>query len=102
MGITIMGRSTFRHIENLTDARNIYPITTNFVFTHTEEATKSTVQLEGITADFYQSEVDTSCSTTVWGDPENDYFVSVAGFFSREYLIEMALSMLKTEVAKPE
>lgn len=97
-----MGRRTFREIENQTDAGNIYPTTTNFVFTHKEEATKPTVKLEGITADFYQSEVDISCSAIVWVDTKNDYFVSVAGFFSREELIEMALSMVKTEVAKPK
>ena len=36
MDITIMGRRTFREIENLTDAGNIYPTTRNFVFTHAE------------------------------------------------------------------
>ena len=67
-----------------------------------EAATKSTVQLGDITADFYQSEVDTSGSSIVWVDPENDYLVSVDGFFSQEELIEMALSLVKTEVPKPE
>lgn len=67
-----------------------------------EAATKTTVQLGDITADFYQSEVDTSASSIVWVDPENDYLVSVDGFFSQEELIEMALSLVKTEVPKPE
>ena len=31
-----MGRRTFREIENLSDAGNIYPTTRNFVFTHAE------------------------------------------------------------------
>jgi hypothetical protein len=67
-----------------------------------EAATKITVQLGDITADFYQSEVHTSASSIVWVDPENDYLVSVDGFFSQEELIEMALSLVKTEVPKPE
>lgn len=36
MDITIMGRRTFREIENLPDAGSIYPTTRNFVFTHAE------------------------------------------------------------------
>lgn len=72
------------------------------LFLAPEAATKSTVQLGDITADFYQSEVDTSGSSIVWVDPENDYLVSVDGFFSQEELIEMALSLVKTEVPKPE
>ena len=36
MDITIMGRRTFREIENLTDVGNIYPTTRNYVFTHAE------------------------------------------------------------------
>ena len=67
-----------------------------------EAATKSTVQLGDITADFYLSEVDTSGSSIVWVDPENDYLVSVDGFFSQEELIEMALRLVKTEVPKHE
>ena len=67
-----------------------------------DAATKSTVRLGDITADFYQSEVDTSGSSIVWVDPENDYLVSVDGFFSQEELIKMALSLVKTEVPKPE
>lgn len=67
-----------------------------------EAATKSTVKLGDITADFYLSEVDTSGSSIVWVDPENDYLVSVDGFFSQEELIEMALSLVKTEIPKPE
>ena len=67
-----------------------------------EAAAKSTVQLGDITADFYLSEVDTSGSSIVWVDPENDYLVSVDGFFSQEELIEMALRLVKTEVPKPE
>ena len=67
-----------------------------------EAATKTTVQLGDITADFYQSEVDTSGSSIVWVDPENDYLVSVDGFFSQEELIEMALNLVKTDVPRPE
>lgn len=67
-----------------------------------EAATKSTVQLGEITADFYLSESEDSGSSIVWVDPENDYLVSVDGFFSQEELIEMALSLVKTEVDKPE
>ena len=75
---------------------------TGALFLLPEAATKSTVQLGSITADFYQSEMDTSGSSIVWVDPENDYLVSVDGFFSQEELIEMALSLVKTEVPKPE
>ena len=67
-----------------------------------EAATKTTVQLGDITADFYQSEVNTSGSSIVWVDPENDYLVSVDGFFSQEELIEMALNLVKTDVPRPE
>ncbi len=36
MDLTIMGRRTFREIERLKDAEELYPTTQNYVFTHTE------------------------------------------------------------------
>lgn len=75
---------------------------TSALFLVPEAAAKTTVRLGDITADFYQSETDTASSSIVWVDPENDYLVSVDGFFSQEELIEMALSLVKTEVPKPE
>lgn len=36
MDITIMGRRTFREIERMKGAKNLYPTTRNYVFTHSE------------------------------------------------------------------
>ena len=67
-----------------------------------EDAALIPIQLGGISADFYLSNVETSSSTIVWTDPENDYLVTVDGFFSQEELTEMALNLIKKNVAKPE
>ena len=71
-----------------------------FLLTTTDE--RSTVQIGDITADFYQSESEDVSSGLAWVDPENDYLICLDGFFSREELIEFALSLVKTEVPKPE
>ena len=67
-----------------------------------EDAALIPIQLGGISADFYLSNVETSSSTIVWTDPENDYLVTVDGFFSQEELTEMALNLIKKNVPKPE
>ena len=40
MDVTIMGRRTFRAIEGLENAENIYPTTRNYVFTHEKELSR--------------------------------------------------------------
>ena len=71
-----------------------------FLLTTTEQ--KKTVRIGDITADFYQSESDDSGSCIAWVDPENDYLICIDGFFPQEELIEMALSLIKTDVPKAE
>ena len=71
-----------------------------FLVTTTEQ--KETVQIGNITADFYQSESEDSGSGIAWIDPENDYLVCVDGFFSKDELIALASSIVKTEVPKSE
>ena len=67
-----------------------------------EDATLIPIQLGGISADFYLSNIETSSSTIVWTDPENDYLVNVDGFFSQEELMDLALNLVKKEVPVPE
>ena len=67
-----------------------------------EDATLIPIQLGDISADFYLSNIEDESSTIVWTDPENDYLVTVDGFFSQEDLVEMALNLVKKEVPKPE
>ena len=71
-----------------------------FLLTTTDE--KSTVQIGDVTADFYLSESEDVSSGLAWVDPENDYLICFDGFFSKEELIELAASLVKTEVPKPE
>ena len=71
-----------------------------FLLTTTDE--KSTVQIGDITADFYLSESEDVSSGLAWVDPENDYLICLDGFFSKEELIEMAESLVKMEIPKPE
>lgn len=71
-----------------------------FLLTTTDE--KSTVQIGDITADFYLSESEDVSSGLAWVDPENDYLICFDGFFSKEELIDMAESLVKTEVPKSE
>lgn len=71
-----------------------------FLLTTTDE--KSTVQIGDITADFYLSESEDVSSGLAWVDPENDYLICVDGFFSKDELIALASSIVKTEVPKPE
>ena len=71
-----------------------------FLLTTTDE--KSTVQIGDVTADFYLSESEDVSSSLAWVDPENDYLICFDGFFSKEELIELAASLVKTEVPKPE
>ena len=71
-----------------------------FLITTSEE--KSTVQIGDITADFYLSESEDVSSGLAWVDPENDYLICVDGFFSKDELIALASSIVKTEVPKPE
>ena len=67
-----------------------------------EDATLIPIQLGDISADFYLSNIEDESSTIVWTDPENDYLVTVDGFFSQEELVDMALSLVKKDVPKPE
>lgn len=67
-----------------------------------EDATRTTIQLGEVTADFYLSNTEDSSSTIVWTDPVNDYLVCVDGFFSQKELVEMALNLVKSNVSKPE
>ena len=67
-----------------------------------EDATLIPIQLGDISADFYLSNIEDESSTIVWTDPENDYLVTVDGFFSQEELVEMALKLIKADVPKPE
>ncbi len=67
-----------------------------------EDATLIPIQLGDIQADYYQSNIESSGSTIVWTDPENDYLVTVDGFFSQEELMALALNLVKKDVPKPE
>ena len=67
-----------------------------------EDATLIPIQLGDISADFYLSNIEDESSTIVWTDPENDYLITVDGFFSQEELTDMALNLVKKEVPKPE
>ena len=69
-----------------------------YLVTTSEE--KSTVQIGDITADFYLSESDDVSSGLAWIDPDTDYLICLDGFFSKEELIEMAQSLVKTAVPK--
>ena len=69
-----------------------------FLLTTTDE--KSTVQIGDITADFYQSSTADSSSGLAWIDPDTNYLICLDGFFSKEELIEMAQSLIKTAVPK--
>ena len=69
-----------------------------FLITTTDQ--KETVQIGDITADFYPSESEDSAPGLAWVDPENDYLICLDGFFSQEELIDMAISLVKTEIPK--
>ena len=71
-----------------------------FLLTTTDK--KSTVQIGDVTVDFYLSESEDVSSGLAWVDPENDYLICVDGFFSKDELIALASSIVKTEVPKPE
>ena len=73
---------------------------TSAMFLMTTTAEKSTVQIGDITADFYLSESEDVSSGLAWVDPENGYLICLDGFFSKEELIEMAQSLVKTAVPK--
>ena len=59
---------------------------------------KETVQIGDITADFYPSESEDSSPGLAWVDPDNDYLICLDGFFCQEELINMAISLVKTEI----
>lgn len=67
-----------------------------------EDATLIPIQLGDIQADYYQSNIESSGSTIVWTDPENDYLVTVDGFFSQDELMALAFNLVKKDVPKPE
>ena len=69
-----------------------------FLITTTDQ--KETVQIGDITADLYPSESEDSAPGLAWVDPENDYLICLDGFFSQEELIDMAISLVKTEIPK--
>lgn len=66
-----------------------------------EDTTLIPIQLGDISADFYRSNVETSSSSIVWTDPENDYLVNVDGFFSQEELMDLAMRLVKKDVPVP-
>ena len=97
--IILYGEEETGHLLKITATPNdgnraMYLVTTS------EE--KSTVQIGDITADFYLSESEDVSSGLAWVDPENDYLICVDGFFSKDELIALASSIVKTEVPKPE
>ena len=67
-----------------------------------EDATLIPIQLGDNQTDYYQSNIESSGSTIVWTDPENDYLVTVDGFFSLEELTDMALNLVKERVPVPD
>ena len=67
-----------------------------FLITTTDQ--KETVQIGDITADFYPSESEDSSPGLAWVDPDNDYLICLDGFFCQEELIDMAISLVKTEI----
>ena len=67
-----------------------------FLITTTDQ--KETVQIGDITADFYPSESEDSAPGLAWVDPNNDYLICLDGFFCQEELIDMAISLVKTEI----
>ena len=67
-----------------------------FLITTTDQ--KETVQIGDINADFYPSESEDSAPGLAWVDPENDYLICLDGFFCQEELIDMAISLVKTEI----
>ena len=67
-----------------------------FLITTTDQ--KETVQIGDITADFYPSESEDSSPGLAWIDPDNDYLICLDGFFCQEELIDMAISLVKTEI----
>ena len=71
-----------------------------FLLTTTDR--KSTVPIGDISADFYPAKSEDSGSGLAWVDPGNDYLICLDGFFSKEELIDMAESLVKTEVPKSE
>ena len=75
---------------------------TGAMFLITTSDQKETVQIGDITADFYRSESEDSAPGLAWVDPENDYLICLDGFFSQEELIDMASSLVKTEIPKTE
>ena len=89
----------YRSTGNDTDEETI---TTYNLAEIPEDATLIPIQLGDIQADYYQSNIESSGSTIVWTDPENDYLVTVDGFFSQEELMNLALNLIKKDVPKPE
>ena len=75
---------------------------TNAMFLLTTTDEKSTVQIGDVTADFYLSESEDVSSGLAWVDPENDYLICLDGFFSKEELIEMAESLVMTNIIQTE
>ena len=67
-----------------------------FLITTTDQ--KEIVQIGDITADFYPSESEDSSPGLAWIDPDNDYLICLDGFFCQEELIDMAISLVKTEI----
>ena len=95
--IILFGEEETGHLLKITASPNdgnraMYLVTTS------EE--KSSVQIGDITADFYLSESEDVSSGLAWVDPENDYLFCLDGFFSKEELIDMAESLVKTEIPK--
>ena len=61
---------------------------------------KETVQIGDITADFYPSQSEEASPGLAWIDPENDYLICLDGFFSKEELVDMATSLVITDIPK--
>lgn len=97
--IILYGEEATGHLLKITGTPNDG---TGAMFLLTTTGQKETVQIGDITADFYQSKSDDSGSGIAWVDPENDYLICIDGFFSKDELIALASSIVKTEVPKPE
>ena len=61
----------------------------------------TTVRIGSIAVDFYLSESEDVSSGLALVDSENYYLICLYGFFTKDELIEIAESLVKTEIPKP-
>lgn len=55
-----------------------------------------------ISADLYFSQTETENSSIVWADPNTDYLISIAGYFTDDELIELANNVTYMAAPRPE